>query len=126
MWWMCVGCGPPNRFFLYYLFQAYLAGTSFPSIFTSSRVFFSIMKKSDPSGARPDLYVQVSPSSLKRYEDGWVQQGLAGPNNALTFNTVTATSSSDGEVTLKSDNPFEEAIINFKGYDDTELTRLQI
>ena len=27
-------------------------------------------------------------------------------------------------MTLKSDNPFEEAIINFKGYDDTELTKI--
>ena len=62
----------PIDFFSSTCFQAYLAGT-FPSIFTSSGVFFSITKKSDPSEARPDLYVQVSPSSFKRYEDGWVQ-----------------------------------------------------
>lgn len=112
----------PNALFGSSCFQEYVT-RQFPNVFTSTGVFFGITKKSSTTEPRPDLYIQVTPSSFNRYEPGWVLDAYSTPN-VLTFNTATAFSDSVGEVTLKSADPFEQPFIDFAGYSDTELTKI--
>mmetsp|Transcript_24739 Transcript_24739/g.52473 ORF Transcript_24739/g.52473 Transcript_24739/m.52473 type:complete len:649 (-) Transcript_24739:109-2055(-) len=111
----------PTAFFTSACWLDYLSGN--PSIFSSSAVFYSILKKSDTSLPRPDIYIQVTPSRFERYKDGWVQESTTVPNS-LSLNLATETTNTEGEITLKSDNPFQEPTIDFKGYSSEDLTRV--
>jgi hypothetical protein len=84
------------HFLISVCFRNYSDG-KFPSLFTLSGIFFGIMKKSDPMKQLfPDQYMQVTPSSFNRYEDGWVEK-IFPFLDMLTINGATAASSS-GEV----------------------------
>jgi choline dehydrogenase len=93
-----------------------------PSAYSLNGVLGSAQKKSHPDLPYPDVYLQIGANYFTGYKEGWVQTVFAEPNVlSLIVNTNSRVS---GTVTLRSSDPFAEAVIDFGGYADEDLMKV--
>jgi len=93
-------------------YQRWLEGKF--GIYSTNGVVIAALKKSNPSLAKPDLYIFGVPGNFSGYYQGYSKDTLANRN---TFTWVVLKSHSDnrgGEVTLRSNSPFDAPDINFR------------
>jgi choline dehydrogenase len=87
------------------------------SIYSSNGPIVSLLKKSDPKRANPDLVVFALPGMFRGYYPGWSKDCVK--KDYLTWAILKGhTKNTSGTVTLKSADPLATPEINFNYFDE--------
>ncbi len=89
-------------------------------IYGTNGVLLSLVKRSHPSLKDPNLFIFALPGRFKGYYQGWSDDALT--KNYLTWAILKGhTQNQSGHVTLKSSDPTDTPIINFKYFHESVL-----
>jgi choline dehydrogenase len=87
------------------------------SMYSSNGVVISLIKKSNPKKADPDLVIFGLPGHFRGYYPGWANESYQ--KNYFTWAVLKGhTSNTAGTVELTSNNPCDTPKINFRYFDD--------
>lgn len=92
-------------------------------VYQTSGFLASVLRRSLPGVARPDLQIFAVPGDARGYYPGYAQDSLAVKNRFTWLLLKGHTQNRDGRVRLKSRSPFERPEIAFNYFDEVDPLR---